>query len=801
MKKILYFIIIGLISSTFFLSGCGGSGGSGASKTPDVSVSPKTPSNSEEGAQHPGDNNTNIDYVIIVHPDENGKLNINNEAIDSADYNSENVTVTDEHGNAVDFAVTDNGEIKISPQDGSAEGEYTVVIITDEREYTLVIKVDENNEAEVVTSISNPVGSSMVVDLDEGILNINDNSYVILSLNEDGKYSRDSSVKSITVDAGAAELIGTVDPVTGDIIVSGNYDGPFNVTIVMEDGTVITFITDSSGKISGNITVSGSAVMVNLDNGKLGTDSGSVTLTEKSSGKWFWVNNVEVLSATAGDGTITVDLSDIKVNGSTGDIMITGKDSVPSGPYEIKVSVNGELYIIKTDASGNITGIIPGNILLQLQDGYAIHSGNDIIKVSEKINGVWGLNSSISSFTAENENGTGIYIDIDKESGNIITTSEAAGQVTITFDYTDDKENVITYTLVVQNGSLVSYSALISEPGPDFDFSTVTNIRISLKVSDKKTGLSLGQASISLMKADNSLNWQGFTDNAGISIFTATVDSASKTARVVVTRDGYEAVNCNIDGIGRLVEFGKNIAMKPVENAVVIDSDGDGVPDEDDEFPNDPNAARRLTGVYTIAFEDLYPSKGDADFNDVVIRLTLEEKIDSQNRVREITIKTKLLASGAGNDNKIGINVYGHRLILIDSPRTFLGKEKTGWLSYRDRYNARPDEAYFDVPEVSTTITLNKARTEAMPYDPFIICNGVEGKEVHLPFVKTSYKGKVLDEDGFPWALLVPSDWSWPYESGSIYNAYPYFKEWYESDGVFYENWYLNSEPGYIYQK
>ena len=73
---------------------------------------------------------------------------------------------------------------------------------------------------------------------------------------------------------------------------------------------------------------------------------------------------------------------------------------------------------------------------------------------------------------------------------------------------------------------------------------------------------------------------------------------------------------------------------------------------------------------------------------------------------------------------------------------------------------------------------------DPMPYDPYIKCNGNDQNQVHLSFVKTRFKFKVVDEDNFPWAVLVPADWAWPLEQVSILTAYTEFKPWYESRGV-----------------
>lgn len=805
-KSILITLIISA-SMALIVSSCGGGGG--AAKSPTVIVTPDNGGNTSDPGNNTGDSggsisiddgsgNTTPVYVVIIQTDSSGNLNINNETVNHDAYTDTSVSVKDENGNQVSVAVDNDGNIKITPADGSAEGTYTVIIDTGEREYLLIITVDSSNNATVNTAISYPSGSSLALDLDSGVLSSGGGIIATITSGSSGNYSLDSSVKTVTVTDKNGNIISVeIDPVTGDVITGSGAAAPYNFTIVMADGRVLSFTTDSTGKITGNVSESGRAVMVDLDNGTLSSGGVTLTLTGSGSTGWTLAGNVEIIEATAGGRTIVIPSVNINVNSSTGDIMITGggTTTVPAGPYEIRVSVDGKQYIIKTDESGTVTGIVPGNILLDLNSGYAVHSGSNIIKITNESNGSWSISGQISSLQGKDSSGNSVSISIDSSTGDLATPDSAAGEVTVTFLYTDNKGNIISYTMIVVNGNVMSYTAEISEPGPDFDFSTVTNVKISLKVADEKTGLPLGQASINLMKADGSLNWEGFTNDSGISVFTATVDSANKTAKVIVTRAGYETVICSIDGLGKLIEFGRNIAMKPVEAVVVKDNDGDGVPDQDDQYPEDPAGAKKITGVYTLAFEDLYPQKGDADFNDVVVRLTLEEKIDSQNMLRQIVIKTKLLASGAGYHNRVAINLYNKKIVLIEDARALLGST----------YNSRSYEIYKDVAETSYTLAfdtpVDRKNIAPMPYDPFIVCNRVEGREVHLPFVKTSYKGIVLDTDGFPWAMLVPDAWSWPYESGSIFNAYPEFDDWYLSGGATSADWYLRPDSRYIYQR
>lgn len=813
-----------IMITSFFLTSCGGGGGGGAA-APEVAVATVNNGNTGDGSSVSGSNsgssggtigiNTGTDtgnnsngtgqdsvpYFLIILTDNDGNLNINYEKINSDSYNSSTISSKDENGNMVEAAIEEDGSIKITPSDGTVEGTYTIVITIDDREYLLVVSVDADKKPTVVTSISYPAWSSMILDLDSGILSASGVD-IAVSTGGYGNYNMNSSVKSISAtDKNGNSISVKVDSVTGDLIAETSAVFPFTVVITLADGRVITLQTDSTGKITGNISVSGRAVMVDLDNGSLSYGGVTLALTEQGSNGWSLAEDVQVLSGSAGDGTIQVTSDRILANTVTGDIMITGGGStdVPAGPYEVRVTVDGKEYVIKTDISGNITGVVPGNLLLDLNGGNAVHSGNNIIRITGESEGVWALSGQITSLKCMNSEGASLSFSIDSGTGDIRSTESAAGEITVTFLYADSNGNIISYTLIVINGNIISYMAEISEPGPDFDFSTVTNVRISLKVTDEKTGLPLGQVSINLLKADGVLNWQGFTNDNGISVFTATVDSANQTADVIVKRTGYEPLRCSIKGIGRLIEFGKNIAMKPAEAVVVIDSDGDGVPDQDDEFPNDATGAKEITGVYTLAFEDLYPDKGDADFNDLVVRLTITEKIDSQNRLRQIDLKTKLLASGAGYRNQFRINIYGSSYLLIANPKE--NSVYTLGSYYSNTSGNYRDCAEKIHPAIKFGNGIERNSVAAMPYDPYIICNGIAGREVHLPFVKTDYTGKVLDADGFPWGLLVPDNWYWPKESSTIFKAYPEFDEWYLNSGTISADWYLRPDSRYTYMK
>jgi LruC domain-containing protein len=73
-------------------------------------------------------------------------------------------------------------------------------------------------------------------------------------------------------------------------------------------------------------------------------------------------------------------------------------------------------------------------------------------------------------------------------------------------------------------------------------------------------------------------------------------------------------------------------------SAPVVDTDGDGVPDEEDDFPTDPDRAYLTiypsgNNYYYHMYEDLWPGLGDYDFNDVVLKTKLHTYKNAQNNL------------------------------------------------------------------------------------------------------------------------------------------------------------------------
>lgn len=279
-----------------------------------------------------------------------------------------------------------------------------------------------------------------------------------------------------------------------------------------------------------------------------------------------------------------------------------------------------------------------------------------------------------------------------------------------------------------------------------------------------------------------------------------------------------------------------------------VDDDGDGVPDDEDDYPDDGDRAFNnyypAEGVYgTLAFEDNWPSKGDYDFNDIVIDYNFNQVTNASNELVDIHGSFKLRAVGAGYHNGFAVqlpvgapnyyafNNYGNTTVYIDNGNTNavvvlfqdafdLMQEPPGtpstWI------NTVETEPYVTPAELEFTYTLGTpldvtTLTYLPPYNPFIYVNDDRQKEIHLPdYAPTSkmtgspYWGTADDDshpatdryfktsNNLPWAIHIATSWDYPIEKIQITWAYLKFAAWAESGGTEHTNWYDIAVPGNV---
>ncbi|MEI6173474.1 MAG: LruC domain-containing protein [Bacteroidota bacterium] len=290
---------------------------------------------------------------------------------------------------------------------------------------------------------------------------------------------------------------------------------------------------------------------------------------------------------------------------------------------------------------------------------------------------------------------------------------------------------------------------------------------------------------------------------------------------------------------------GINTTNMPLMATTVVDADHDGVPDASDDYPNDPlkafnNYTPSKTGLGSLAFEDLWPGRGDYDFNDLVISYRFNQITNAQNQVAEIDATLITEAAGATLHNGFAFqlpyspdkiqNVTGtsvkHGYITLSANKTEAGQSKAVIVAYDDAFDRMPATGQgigvnteLGVPYV-TPDTLKLVITLATPvavsqagippYNSFIIVNGIRNREVHLADQPPTDKvdgsdfGTVDDDskpgqnryyktvNNLPWALNIAEKFNYPIERAAINTGYLKFNDWATSSGAVYPDWYKN---------
>ncbi|AAS71635.1 lipoprotein [Leptospira interrogans] len=353
----------------------------------------------------------------------------------------------------------------------------------------------------------------------------------------------------------------------------------------------------------------------------------------------------------------------------------------------------------------------------------------------------------------------------------------------------------------------------------DFVFDTTKTVNVNIQVLSPESPIS--GSLVQIFNIDNTSQksiFRAVTAENGEVKGSFTIDETTHKVLLKVQAFGqlYEAEIqiINAYSISRRI----TVVIKG-NNVILPDTDGDGIIDRDDTYPNDPTRASTFRypaeGYYTISFEDLYPNQGDADFNDYNIRAIFEEDWNAKGEVARIRANFIHVAKGAGYNHTLHLTIpqitassysltrYGYDSSTIEYNSTgnnstissleILPRSNTTILSSNSsKTNTIFKKGKSASLEVILQNAINRVTLGPAPYDTFIkVIN--TNQEIHFPkrYFDTNGKDRYLDSTGFPWALLVPGNFLWPYESTDIRKSYPSFKPWYESMGNTNHNWYL----------
>lgn len=336
-------------------------------------------------------------------------------------------------------------------------------------------------------------------------------------------------------------------------------------------------------------------------------------------------------------------------------------------------------------------------------------------------------------------------------------------------------------------------------------------------------------------------------------------DPALRQHTVLLNDIGYDRVILGFEDIRRSnggdQDFNDclfSITSNPVKAIVMTslptidtpkDADGDGVTDANDKFPNDPARAfisyTPAAGQFnTLAFEDLWPGKGDEDYNDLVLGYSTRIVTNAKNEAVDLSTTYVVRAIGATNTLGFGVELpvdadavasatvapEGLTKQPVNGNGTEAGQKNAVVILFDNAYeamrhtgskfvNTMEGSLFFTPETLQVDITLKIPQPLSVlgsaPYNPFIFVNK-RTKEVHLvnhaptsaadpsyfrtSFDKSDPKSGVyyLSREGKAWGLNIPGTFDYPVERNAIHTGYLNFPAWVKTGGAAYKDWYAN---------
>ncbi|MBZ0333434.1 LruC domain-containing protein [Marinobacter sp. AL4B] len=234
------------------------------------------------------------------------------------------------------------------------------------------------------------------------------------------------------------------------------------------------------------------------------------------------------------------------------------------------------------------------------------------------------------------------------------------------------------------------------------------------------------------------------------------------------------------------------------------------------------------TGYYIASYEDLYPNRGDYDFNDLVVAYQVALGSEGDG-VKHIRGNGHLIARGAAYDHDWHLRIelpewaVGHGKTLFFEPGSeaplagypkdiaVLGSANLLLAEHvADQFmdgtstyvNTFEEQTVQQGPRFEFSLTLDVPvpadEIAPAPFDPFIYVHET-GYEIHLagknPVLGHSRNrldgiGSFRDQSNFPFAMIIPDDFEPPLAAIDIGLAYPSFVEYVESEGASQKDWY-----------
>lgn len=390
-----------------------------------------------------------------------------------------------------------------------------------------------------------------------------------------------------------------------------------------------------------------------------------------------------------------------------------------------------------------------------------------------------------------------------------------------------------------QNPTINSLDVTVTK---DFDWSliNISSLEIDVKYNGNSTN-ALNGTIIELFDQDDEL-LDALTVYDGTATFNVRIPTATTKLKI-----RSEAVNISKEFPPNKSQVDFNIPNLEALAFNKTDTDNDGLFDIFDAFPNDPkktisinppitnpslksaNARSTSNSNYTI-FEDLWPSTGDYDFNDLVVKADFSWDRGKSNYITEITAVIKIENIGAGLGLGLGYELFEVKGVNL----TYLADIITGvsGSGLKDEM-VRNGIIVFNkaqstgLTELTLSITLKDKQIKDFLFIPYLFRSDDTRHQVR-PFgapptanqnmalfntdndyspqtwnfdVGHRFKYPLTSDEAFyktkenhPWGIefISKSKFKASKENTSIIKSYPGFKSWAESGGSTNNTWYEN---------
>lgn len=383
-------------------------------------------------------------------------------------------------------------------------------------------------------------------------------------------------------------------------------------------------------------------------------------------------------------------------------------------------------------------------------------------------------------------------------------------------------------------------TSFVGKVPSDFNWTTIQRHQISVTI---KSGSSVSK------KLDNTLVLLVNSDDELLDALTIIDGKADFSVRIPnVTEKLKLYLAATNDAMEVTIDQSKVDFNLPNVSALIFnrtDADNDLLIDQFDADPSNPDVSAVIpihdsgqlksamnlgysSDTY-IVFEDLWPSKGDYDFNDLVAKTTLYWVRGKSNYITEISGDCKIENIGAGMGIGLGyelLQANGAKLTYLDDVITEINgmavkdnSVSNGVILFRKVQEVGKTEVKFTMkikekslkdfafvpylfrtdnyeqqirpfgapPTKSENMNLFKTKDDASP----VTWQWGAGTEFVYPLTGTSafYRTR----DNHPWGIeFIAKTFKSSPERISITDVYPRFREWAESGGKSARDWYLD---------